>query len=533
MFAQRQIFPALRIAVFAFVALVCFWKLGDAPLLETDEGFAANRAGSMWRHETWRLSYDDVKDVLPQFHKPPMLYWTIAALYPVLGYDVFTVRIPVALASLALCWILFRINRRHFDELTALGSVVLFASIPFVLHHTRTAMLEMPLIFLTFAAVYSLAYLHPPRHPDSVVSPLRRELPTAILAGLAGGAAVLMKGLPGFLAIAVAAIYALLLNKFSAATFRRIAIALLVTAAMFAAYVYLVVPAEWREEMLRALFLREGINRTTAMTLAKRIGSVGTPLWDTAKYLLLLAPLGLALLLIPQKKREPDDDEPPRASPLLWLILLLLICVPVIWVGAKQVVPYPRYFLPAFPFLATLTALAISRIARGHIAALLPITLLAVLGFLAPDARKHHPGPREMPMPGMKEIASLVPRYVMENDHIILASDKIKCHQLLFYGRRPIQFQARWLEEDFKPGAIRYAIAKPGHWINVPYVRVEKLDEAGPFELLRLAIVTSRRDITGIKLCKPEDREKLAATYAARNIPIEPIPAGLLLLKPN
>ena len=54
---MKRIIP---IVVFLAIAAACFIHLGTPSLYETDEGFAANRADSFYRHHTWRLSFDDV-----------------------------------------------------------------------------------------------------------------------------------------------------------------------------------------------------------------------------------------------------------------------------------------------------------------------------------------------------------------------------------------------------------------------------------------------------------------------------------------
>ncbi len=537
--SQRQIFFA-RIAVFAFVAVVCFWRLGSMPLLETDEGFAANRAASFYRHHTWRLSFDDVDDDNPQFRKPQLLYWTVAALYPVLGHNMWAVRLPGAAAALGLCWILYRISRRHFCEEAALGSVVLFISVPFVLFHVRTAMLEIPLIALTFAAVYALAYLPDDDAENLPTAPgeepaVDRGTGSAVLAGLAAAGAVLIKGSPGFLAIGVAVLYALALNKFSVRALRRAGIAIAVVAAIFAVYALWVVPHHWRSAMLESMFVKEGTHRTTAFSFADRFHSVRDPLWATAPFLLIIAAIG-AVILIGETLRRPRGDAASSArtwisTPLSWCLLMLLIAAPVIWVGAKQVVPFPRYFIPVYPFLAALAAFAIVRIVRRTAIAATVIIAVATLTFFWPTARNCDPSQREMPYRGMEELAGKVPMFVMEGDKVILAAGKLKCHQLLFYGGRAIASEMAWLLNDFKPGAIRYAVVRANCWVPPPLVHAEKLDEIGMFELLRLRVSTSRPEVAGILLCKHEQREALAAALKKQGRAFEPFENGFLLLK--
>ena len=254
---QRERVPrALHLAAWAYVAAVCFWQLGSTPLLETDEGFAANRAASFARHHTWRLSYEDIDTTTPQFRKPPLLYWAVATLYPVLGHNTWSVRLPVAGAALGACVLLYRLNRRHFDDWTALGAVMLLVSIPFVRVHIRTAMLELPLLALVLLATYALAYPHHNRG-------------SALLAGAAAGAAILLKGSAGMLALIVAGLLTLLSGRGHRDAWRRVAMAVAVAALVYGAYAFLVVPPAWQGPMLASMWLDEGTHRVATRSLAK------------------------------------------------------------------------------------------------------------------------------------------------------------------------------------------------------------------------------------------------------------------------
>jgi 4-amino-4-deoxy-L-arabinose transferase-like glycosyltransferase len=499
---------ALRIAVFAGLAIFCFWRLGSTPLFETDEGFAANRAASFHRHGTWRLSYDDVDDDNPQFRKPPLLYWAVATLYPVLGRNLWSVRLPGAAASLALCWLLYRIHRRHFDELTALGAVALFASVPFVGLHIRTAMLEMPLMALTFAAVYALAYL-----------PEKRW--SAAAAGLAAGGAVLLKGGAGFLVIAVAVLHAFLMNGFCARSFRRAVMALTATALVFAAYALLVVPDAWRDAMLTSMFVKEGARRTIERAFVHRFGAVWRPLWDTAPALIVLSVPGLAIALARW-----------RAGGARWLGLMLLVCVPVLWAGTRQVVPYSRYFLPLFPFLAALAALSIAAVLRNRTAAgVAMLAVVAVVFFRTPAAFGRHPPPHEMPVDGMKELAGRLPQLVPEGGSVVLCAGKTKCHQLLFYGGRAVWSINRWLTDHYAPGDERILLVRRGYGVDVPVLSLRKIAEAGEFELFRAKIAPERDDVERVIVCKPEKVSETVARLEQEGRSVVPFDRGVLLLK--
>lgn len=517
---QKQ-WRVARAAVFVFVALVCLWRLGAAPLLETDEGFAANRAASFQRHHTWRLSYDDVDDDKPQFRKPPLLYWAVASLYHVLGRNTWAVRLPGALASIALCWILYRINRRHFDELTALASVVLFASVPFVLVHMRTAMLDLPLLALTFAAIYALAYL-----------PERRG--SAALAGLAAAGAVLVKGEAGLLAIAVAVVHAFAMGGFNLRTAQRAATALGVTGLVFWIYAFKVVPHRWQEAMLTGMFIKEGTHRMLAKGFLERFHAVREPLWVTARFLIALAAPGLVALVMRARRPRPETTGAcgGGAAPLRWALLMLLVCGPVIYIGEKQLVPYARYFLPVYPFLATLAALALSMLVRSRALAALTVLAVAALTFFLPEARGRNPSPHEMPVAGMQEIAERVPAVVPEGERILLLAGRTKCHQLLFYGQRPIGSLEKWLRYGLSPGAQRMAVVRKGYWTELPLVTREVIATAGEFDLCRITIAKDRPDVTGIILCKPDARARIQEDFARRGRALEPFAHGFLVLAP-
>ncbi len=499
-----------RWLVFAALALLCLYKVGSLPLFETDEGFAANRAASFERHGTWRLSFDDVGTDAPQFRKPPLLYWTVAILYRAIGYNEWAVRLPTALAGLAALWLLFRMHRRAFDEFTALSAVILFAVVPFIIWHIRTAMLEMPVLACSLAAIYFLAYRAP-------------SIGASVLAGLSGGAVVLIKGSPGFLALALAIISAFVHRGFHRRVLVDMAIFLLIALALFGLYVWSV-PAEFRDPMLQGMFVSEGKRRFVERQIAERWRQAfGLSIWTAAWPLVALAPLGLVALA----RRLISSADARR-----WAIQALLIAGPVAYGGVHQVVPYPRYFIPVYPWLAALAALGVATFLRRALA--LPVLAFAgALVFFSPTARDMNIKRVEISLPGLEDVARHIPDYVPRGEKVIFLSRRNKCHQLLFYGRRGVTAFEKWIGSELTNGSTNYIVALAGLWRDSSPLPAETLAESQGIRLLRVRVAIDRPDVVGAQFCKPDNREELLESQRALGRRVEPFDQGILFLVNN
>lgn len=496
----------IRSIVLAAIACLCLLGLGDLPLQETDEGFAANRAASFERHGTWRLAFDDVDEDVPQFRKPLLLYWAVAVTYRVFGYHEWSVRLPTALTGLAVCWLVFRLNRRFHDELPSLAASVLFCLVPFVLWHIRTAMLELPVLFCCLGAVYGLAY-----------RPMGRT--GAILAGALAACAMLIKGAGGSLAICVAPLIAILIRGRDRRLWIEVAGFLAVAAMVLGAY-YLIVPEEFRSRMLAELFIKEGAHRYRTVDAAAEWRAFANPLWALAWP--LIVPAGFGLFAVLQRVwRETDQRR--------WLAMVLLLTAPVALGAAHQVVPYPRYFLPVYPWLATLAALGMTIWLTPRLA-VTSLALVAALTWFSPTARTHHPRPIEQPYPGIREMARLVPGHVPAGRKIVYAAGRWKCQQLLFYGRRAVASQRAWLGEEWRRFPEHMAVVKRGEWVDVPLVRTEVVAEAGDAQLLRLTVSSERPEVRAMVLAKGRDVAKTADELRAQGLRVEPFARGVLIL---
>jgi len=74
-------------------------------------------------------------DGVAYLEKPPLIYWMIAASYKVFGFHDWVARIPIALSSIALCWLTaafgaWALGLQQLMELTSDLRVGQHASLP-------------------------------------------------------------------------------------------------------------------------------------------------------------------------------------------------------------------------------------------------------------------------------------------------------------------------------------------------------------------------------------------------------------------
>jgi len=101
---QIQKKPALWMAAALLGLLLINWlaffhHLGSVGLLDETEPLFAEASRRMLRSGDWITPYFNGQT---RFDKPPLIYWLQAVAYGVLGVDVWAVRLPSALAALAL-----------------------------------------------------------------------------------------------------------------------------------------------------------------------------------------------------------------------------------------------------------------------------------------------------------------------------------------------------------------------------------------------------------------------------------------------
>ena len=481
----------------AALLLLCFWRVGSTPLNETDEGFAANRAASFFRHGTFLVSFDDVESDAPQFRKPPLLYWAVAAGLKTIGWNLWAVRLPVALAGFLCCLLLHRLFRDALGDAAARLAALGFALVPFVLWHIRTAMLEMPLFCLLLLSLHLLL-----QHSH------RRLAPVA--AGLVAGSAVLLKGGAGLLAAGALLLCGPVFIRPWRRGLRLALVAAACSALPLALYLAALTP-EWRDGFLHGSAIREGSARISRIPLGRRLGEVWGPMWLSLQGHLVAAGPGL-LVLLAGLRREVAGRR--------WLWLALVICVPVFLVGAKQVVPYPRYFLPIYAFVTALSAHFCWWLAQRACGRVPERTrgLLAVALFAIAAGQTYRSGaragmwihPNEVPMPEVAHLAARANALLPPGEKLV-AGRGFKCHSLLFYSRRGIEIFDPWLARALPDDPPRIALFHGRPYEGVPGIAAEQLARDGDWYLVRLRPAAGAEAIRGVLLMDEAARPGAAA----------------------
>ncbi len=507
----------LVVLLFAVLFVVLAAAAYAPPLYETDEGFAANRALSMLRHNSWILTYDEVDSDEPQFHKPPLLYMIIAGLYRIAGVSPFTARLPCVAASVGVCFLLFYFARRHLGTWCAVAAATLPLTVPFIFMHMSSAMLDMPFILCLLSSTLLFAE--------------RKGWKPAAAAGLLAGAAFLIKGAAGLAGVPLAIVIALFWREDRSGFVRDIAVLGVGAVLPLAAY-FIALPAPYDAAAFKSLLVGETSQRLQPEgydgRLAKTFVNVhGILLWHHVAGL-----LGLLLLAAGYK-----DLRIRR-----WFILTFFVVAVSILATASSKPPYPRYAIPGIllllpataylcrratdgsaarwlllplavaslfvdastlrwiPFTTCIAAFAAQsapsqHVSRERLAPILATLLLAAMALpsaLSPSAWHSIRRDHRWDAPDIIPLASQAGALVPEGSKVLLMGN-FKCHAVLFYSRRAAESVQHWMEGSPQAGDVRYLIAMGRNPIALPGFEERVIARSGKFRLSRIEVESPTR----------------------------------------
>jgi len=144
-------------------AVVYFFSTTHRGVIDYDEGYYAQAAKGMAESGDWVTPYVNGVRFL---EKPPLLYWLTAASFKVCGINEFALRLPTALAVIALVWVVMLIARRVADARTAFVAGLCTAFSAGTYLFTRETLHDIWLVLFVALAMYAFIdwYLDP-RHP--------------------------------------------------------------------------------------------------------------------------------------------------------------------------------------------------------------------------------------------------------------------------------------------------------------------------------------------------------------------------------
>ncbi|MGE5173730.1 MAG: ArnT family glycosyltransferase [Betaproteobacteria bacterium] len=173
--------------LFILCAVLFFFRLGDRPLWDVDEGMHAATSKDMVLTGDWvtpRVNGENFYD------KTPLFNWFAALSFMAFGFTEFAARLPAAILGLATVFVTYALGRRLFGSTAGLlGGVVLATSPEFIIL-SRSVVHDIALaFFVSLALVFFYAAFSSERH---------RRLNLMLFYG-AAGLAVLAKGPIGVL----------------------------------------------------------------------------------------------------------------------------------------------------------------------------------------------------------------------------------------------------------------------------------------------------------------------------------------------
>ena len=158
MFSNRKIDLAVLLAV-CFLAF--WWRLGTLGLIDPDEPFYAQTAREMVKSGDWVTPqiYGE-----PQFEKPILYYWLVAASFKALGETEFAGRMPATLFATLLTLLVWWFSSRVWNARAGfLAALVMATGLEFCVM-SRLMLTDVPLA--TFIAGSVFCYWFAVREPE-------------------------------------------------------------------------------------------------------------------------------------------------------------------------------------------------------------------------------------------------------------------------------------------------------------------------------------------------------------------------------
>ncbi|XHR28676.1 MAG: ArnT family glycosyltransferase [Chthoniobacteraceae bacterium] len=173
----RDVLILLLLSYFAF-----WWNLGKMGLIDPDEPFYALTAREMVQSGDWMTPQIFGA---PQFEKPILYYWTVAASFRAFGESEWAGRFSAALAATALVFLTYAFARRLFNARAGLIAGAFMAGGVELCLMGRLMLTDIPLALFITAALYC--------YWRALEEPARRDR-WVILHFVCTGLAVLTKG---------------------------------------------------------------------------------------------------------------------------------------------------------------------------------------------------------------------------------------------------------------------------------------------------------------------------------------------------
>src|SRR5438874_1943859 len=150
--AGRRSFSELIVILFASVIFLgCI--VSPPSLMDDVDAVQAQIARTMLESGDWVTAR---LDGIPYLEKSPLKYWTMAASFAIFGVSDWAARIPLALASIALCWLTFRFGAWAFGRRAGFYAGLALSTCVGQFLFTRIQIPDATLTLTITAALWSL-----------------------------------------------------------------------------------------------------------------------------------------------------------------------------------------------------------------------------------------------------------------------------------------------------------------------------------------------------------------------------------------
>ena len=335
---------SLYVLFFALACVPLFMNLNVVPIHLWDEARVANNAYEMFQNRDWLVPhYDGAPDMWNT--KPPLLLWLQVAGMALIGVNEWSVRLPSALAGLMTCAVLltFAVRYPRSPSFGLIAALVLVTSWGYVdIHATRTGDYDALLtLFTTISGLLFFAYCE-------------TDKPKYLYGFFfAAALAVLTKSISGLLFLPALFLYALSRRKIG--SMLRLP-HLYVAALGFLTFVagYYLLRESQNPGYLAAVQANELFGRyldTIENHDASFLFYAKMLIKSDYTYWLLFVPIGIVAGLVSHEQ---------RIQRVTVFSSLMVICYFLVISSARTKLPW--YSVPAYPFMALIVAVAITRL---------------------------------------------------------------------------------------------------------------------------------------------------------------------------
>lgn len=130
--------------------VVVFWKLSAPALMDPDEAHYAQLTREMLQAGNWMMP---LLDGLPYIDKPVLFHWLQGLAIAVLGETEAALRLPSAIAAIALFWLTRWTGAQLFGEGVGLGAWLMLATMPMTFMLGSIGVLDMVFTAFLFGAI--------------------------------------------------------------------------------------------------------------------------------------------------------------------------------------------------------------------------------------------------------------------------------------------------------------------------------------------------------------------------------------------